>query len=499
MVLVTVLIGCSDEGSLAPGISRVPSKPAFARVERTDTVTGSRYIVRLKDGTQNRTAIAQQIAHGNRGRILRVYNKVLNGFNLVIPNDAAEATVVEAIKRNPVVDYIVRDEKVFYPTDTQTPYSWALDRIDQNIFLEPLDNTFHYFQTGAGVNIYIIDTGVQADHPEFAGRIGSLTFTSVYPNNAHVDCDGHGTRSASVAAGTRAGVAKGATVHALQVMPCGGGGAWTGDIAAAIDWVVDVGPRPAVINLSLGGQRRWYDVLYGPSEEAVRNAVAGGVHVVMAAGNDGQNACDYSPARVSQGITVGAIDVNNRRSIWTGGQSSNWGSCVDIWAPGSAVDVAVNTGGYNSSGGNGTSVAAPYVAGTVALILQEGSATPDGAWSILRESATMNHLTDLGTGSPNRLLYSPHTWMTMSGPTGICSYQSGTYMWSMSTRGGGGPSEYQWYISYNDGNEEILGPNSLSWFQYIDTAIGNFEVHATFVPGYGQAISKKLSVPILAC
>jgi len=484
---------------LSPEVPAHAASPApqaaHAYVARNDTITGARYIVRFNDDTPGHEALAQSLAAAHRGRVGYVYTAVFKGFNLTLPREGARAAV-EALRRNPRVKYVAEDEKIDVQW-AQSVSNWALDRIDQ--FGQTLDGTFNYFQTGAGVNIYVIDSGIQASHAEFGGRFGNLTFTSVYPNNPYQDCRGHGTMVASAAAGLQGGVAKGATLNSLQVIPCSGG-ASSSDVASAIDFVTRYGQRPAVINISLGHDPAWYEVMH-PEEDAIRGAVANGVHVVMGAGNDGINACDFVPARVSQGITVGAVDRYGSRAVWNSTESSDWGSCVDVWAPGEGTWVARNWGGWDT-GGAGTSIAAPYVTGTVALLLSERPGlTPSYVQDVIKNTAAagLNYAT-LGSGSPNRFLYSPHTQVSMSGYSAICRAASGTYTWSLNILGGGDVREYDWYIGYNDGNEEIYpGPtNAPSFTTYIDTSIGNFEVMGS-VYTYGGWRTIRYPVSILEC
>jgi len=505
-VLATIpllALAACDRPEATPFAPEVPARAAapapqaaHAFVARNDTITGERYVVRFNDDTPGHEALARSLAGAHGGRVGYVFTAVFKGFTLILPKQGAEHAV-EAIRRSPRVKYVVADEKLDVAS-VQGGAGWALDRIDQ-YWSQSLDGSFNYFQTGAGVNIYVIDSGIQGSHSEFGGRFGNLTFTSVYPNDPYQDCRGHGTIVASAAAGSLGGVAKGATLNSLQVIPCSGNASGS-DIASAIDFVTRYGQRPAVINLSLGHALAWYEAFH-PDEDAIRGAVASGVHVVLAAGNDGINACNFSPARVAEGITVGAVDQNGSRAVWNANESSDWGSCVDVWAPGSGTFVARNWGGWANDGA-GTSIATPYVTGTVALILSERPAlTPSYVQDIIKSTATggLNYPT-LGSGSPNRFLYSPHTQVTIGGYNAICRAASGTYTWTMNILGGGDVREYDWYIGYNDGNDEIYPgqTNAPSFTQYISTSIGNFEVVASLYT-YGGWRTIHWPVSIVEC
>lgn len=483
---------CSDE-TTGPDISNVPSLSRGAEggdlpatlslVLRSDTIQRPRYIVRLNDDVEAPEQVAEALAREVSGSVIYVYQRVFKGFNVALPNEEAAAQ----LRRLPGVADVVVDEKI-EPTSSQSTSNWGLDRIDKR---SGLNNTYNYFYNGSGVNVYIIDSGVQGTHSEFSGRFGSLSFTSQYPNNPYQDCNGHGTMVASIAAGTVVGVAKGATIHPLQVFPCSGN-ANSGDIASAIDFVVEYGPRPAVINLSLGQVKNWYDI-WLPVESAVTAALADGVHVVMAAGNNGIEACDFSPARLTAGITVGASDSYDDRvdePLW----ESNYGSCVDLFAPGLDVDQAIPSGTYNS-GGAGTSAAAPYVTGTVALILSQISTlSPSYIQKIIKDSSSKGRLSNIGSGSPNNLLYAPHTFISgMSGPTYVGSY---TYTWEVYALGGNGSYLFDWEIDYDDNSQyddEWPSETGPELTFTVDAAKGDFTIRAGALT-YGDYVRSELQV-----
>ncbi|NOT87921.1 MAG: S8 family peptidase [Lysobacter sp.] len=356
------------------------------------------YIVVLKDaaatlaGESNRAArvaaVASDIATTHRANLIHSYDRVLRGFT-VKADDAALARLLA----DPRVAYVEEDGYVSINA-TQTGATWGLDRVDQRNL--PLSTTYTYNTTAAGVHAYIIDTGMLATHNEFTGRVGN-GFDAV--GGGTNDCNGHGTHVAGTVGGTTYGVAKGVTLHPVRVLDCGGSGTWAG-VIAGIDWVAANRVLPAVANMSLGGGAN------AAVDTAVANLSNANVTVVVAAGNGGVDACGTSPARAPAAITVGATDANDARSIWTGGQSSSWGACLDIFAPGTAITSAWLTGTAATNTLNGTSMASPHVAGAAALHLASNpSATPAQVTTALINASTPNVVTNPGTGSPNRLLY----------------------------------------------------------------------------------------------
>ena len=328
-----------------------------------------------------------------------VYETAIKGFSVTLTDEA-----VQGLKNNPAVEYVERDYVVsINAIQTPTP-SWGLDRIDQRDL--PLDQSYQYNTDGSNVHIYIIDSGVRASHAEFVNRIGNGYDFIDNDNNAD-DCNGHGTHVAGTAAGASTGVAKNAIIHPLRVFDCQGSGTW-GGVIAAVNWVAANHISPSVANMSLGGSA------YQPMDTAVNNTINAGVSVVVAAGNDdASDACNTSPARVANAITVASSTASDQRSSF-----SNIGTCVDIIAPGSTIWSAfppyayLDPGCHDSDGDaygycNGTSMASPHVAGVAALYLESNvSASPSQVASAIITDSTQNKISDAGVGTPNRLLFS---------------------------------------------------------------------------------------------
>ncbi len=343
------------------------------------------YIVVLKD-REHLPSVANGMAASHRGDILYTYGHALNGFSLRIPEER-----VDAIANDPRVAYVEADRTITLSA-TQSPATWGLDRVDQRDL--PLDNSYTYETTAAAVSVYVIDTGIRQSHTEFGGRAFS-GYTAVNDGHGTDDCHGHGTHVAGTIGGASYGIAKQARLYAVRVLDCNGSGTLSG-VIAGIDWVTANHIAPAVANMSLGG---------GAStslDNATRNSVAAGVSHAVAAGNDNADACNFSPARVDQALTVGATTTVDARASY-----SNTGVCVDVFAPGSAITSAWIGSDTATNTISGTSMASPHVAGIAALYLAaQPTAPPAEVFSAVTATATAGRLSNLGAGSPNLLAYS---------------------------------------------------------------------------------------------
>lgn len=355
--------------------------PAAAQATTpTSTALANRYIIVLKDGGD-----ARAVAAAVKARPDFVYSAALNGF-------AAELSAgqLNALQHSPWVASIEQDQAVTamgVQNMDATGEPWGLDRIDQ--LQRPLSKTYTYTYTGAGVSAYIIDTGLQANHPDFGGRASNV-YDALGGTGA--DCNGHGTHLAGIVGGTVYGVAKGVRLRGVRALDCNGSGSIAG-VVAAIDWVRANAQKPAVANLSLGGGSS------ATMNTAVTNLANAGIFVAVAAGGSNSDACNYSPASVPIAYTVAAVDKNDVRA-----SSSNYGPCVDAYAPG----VAIKSDWLNSGTAtlSGTSMSAAFVTGAAALYKQArgdaGSATVN-AW--LNADATPNVVVNNPPNTPNRLLY----------------------------------------------------------------------------------------------
>jgi subtilisin family serine protease len=364
-------------------------KNAKLHKQGKDAIPGH-YIVVMTDessGQPGRFSMAEQardvLVSAYGGKVNKTFTHALNGY-------AAEMTEAEAdaLSLDPRVAFVEEDAVMTIDT-TQTGATWGLDRIDQRD--RPLNGTYVYNHTGSGVRAYIIDTGIRTTHTQFGGR-ASAVFDAF--GGSGQDCNGHGTHVAGTVGGSTYGVAKSALLRAVRVLDCSGSGSTSG-VISGVDWVTANHISPSVANMSLGGGAS------SALDTAVNNSINSGVTYSIAAGNSNTNACTQSPARVAAAITVGSTTSTDARSSF-----SNFGTCVDIFAPGSSITSAWATSDTATNTISGTSMATPHVTGATALYLQTfPGSSPATIRNALVNNSTTNRITGAGTGSPNRLLY----------------------------------------------------------------------------------------------
>lgn len=382
VVAWAMVVGCGDPtGRLVePG----PEGPALAAAPAGQV---GRFIVVLDDAVADPAALTDALAAQAGAAVHFRYRAALRGFAASIP-----AAALDGLRRNPLVRSIEPDGIATIGGTQTNPPSWGLDRIDQRAL--PLNASYQYENGGEGVRAYILDTGIRFDHQEFAGRA-----TSGYDfidNDADAsDCHGHGTHVAGTVGGTAVGVAKNVALVAVRVLNCQGSGSYS-QVIAGIDWVTANAVKPAVANMSLGG------VASAAVNTAVANSIAAGVVYAVAAGNENTDACTRSPASTPAALTVAATTSADARASF-----SNYGTCVDLFAPGSAIYSSTQTGTGTYASWSGTSMAAPHVAGVAALYLSaHPAALPADVEAVLKGAATAGVVTGAGSGSPNLLLYS---------------------------------------------------------------------------------------------
>ncbi|NHC15940.1 S8 family peptidase [Motilibacter sp. E257] len=380
-----------------------------------EPIAGS-YIVVLKDGTSVAPSTslqnAEAVADKHDAPRAHTFTRALRGFSTHVSAKAARQLAAD-----PRVAYVEQDTVVSV-ADTQAPAVWGLDRIDQRN--RPLSSSYTYNTGAANVTAYVIDTGIRTSHAQFGGR-ASIGYDAIGDGRNGQDCNGHGTHVAGTVGGSTYGVAKQVKLVAVRVLDCSGNGSNSG-VIAGVNWVTANAAKPAVANMSLGGSAS------SALDAAVRNSINAGVTYALAAGNENVNACTTSPARTAEAITVGATTSSDARASF-----SNYGTCLDVFAPGNGIQSAYYTSDTATASLSGTSMASPHVAGAAALYLSANpTASPQAVRDAIVSAATPGIVAGAGTGSPTALLYTasfgPAATAPAPTPTPTPAYADGTLL-----------------------------------------------------------------------
>jgi len=480
---LVALAGCSGAPLPTSAESDALERATVELAAQAGRPIADRYIVVFRDGVGDPNALTDALLRGTGGTVHFRYSAALRGFAATLP-----AAAIEGIRRNPHVAYVEQDAVMTIAQSTQNDATWGLDRVDQPD--RPLNGTYTYDNSGAGVRAYIIDTGILTSHADFGGRaVGGFSAFS----GGSEDCNGHGTHVAGTVGGTTWGVAKGVTLVAVRVLDCNGSGTTSG-VIAGVDWVTANHQQPAVANMSLGGGAS------SSLDTAVDNSIQAGVTYAVAAGNGDrrgrqQDACNYSPARVPAAITIGATTTSDAKTSW-----SNYGSCVDWFAPGASITSAWHTSTSATNTISGTSMAAPHVAGAAALYLVANpGATPeevrDGLYALTTKgivtssSTTNNHLlyTRVGAGGGGGSVNQP----PVASFTHICTGLSCSFSASASSDPDGSIISYAW--DFGDGTNGS-GVTTSRTYAAADT----YTVTLTVTDNGGATVSTSQGVTVTA-
>ena len=479
VLALPAMVACSNwtDQVAGPSLDTTAVNLAVATQDLSD-----RYVVVFRDEVTNPAALTDQLVAQVGGTVQFRYTHALKGFAATLP-----ASAVSALRSNPLVSAVEPDGIVTIVgsgTDN-TVSSWGLDRVDQHNL--PLSNTYTWSHDGSGVRVYIIDTGIRTTHNEFGSPSrASVGFDAIGDGQNGQDCNGHGTHVAGTVGGAEYGIARAVTLVAVRVLNCAGSGSYS-QVIAGVDWVTSHAVLPAAANMSLGGS------YYGPLNTAVTNAVNAGVTFAVAAGNSSADACLYSPSSTPKALTVGATTISDARASY-----SNFGTCVDLFAPGSSITSAWNSTDAATNTISGTSMASPHVAGVAALYLSSNTgATPAAVEKAIKDSASVGKVTSPGTGSPNLLLYSRIgvSGSTNNPPTASftnsCTNLACSFNGSGSTDSDGTIATYAW--TFGDGNS---GSGQTTSHTYASA--GTFTVSLTVTDNGGATGSTSRQVTVTA-
>ena len=469
VVALLSLSGCENQSVFQADDEQVGAQSAPLAFNSSGQPTGNipgQLIVTFKQSVANPELTARGLANGNGGEVLYTYTTAIKGFTIRVPEQATDK-VMAALQNNPNVERVEQDGHVF-KIATQSPATWGLDRIDQRN--NSLDNSYSYSEDGSGVSVYVVDTGILYGHVDFGGRavfgydaIGGLS-------SPGSDCDGHGTHVAGTVGGATWGVAKNSSLISVRVLNCSGSGSWSG-VLAGIDWITQNGSLPGVVNMSLGATGTNSTI-----ENAITNSINAGYTYAIAAGNSNIDACNYTPARTPSAITVGSTTSADARSSF-----SNYGNCVDIFAPGSSIKSTYYTSTTATATMSGTSMAAPHVAGVAALYLQlNPGASPSSVRNAIVDGASQGVVTN-SLSTNNHLLYSLLSDYTPPPPPPADDIAPAIDMFVVTNISSGRwtQARVDWSVSDNQGLSNVR----------IDLMNGNSVVHTTSINVSGTIAS----------